>query len=63
MVFWEMVMKVLTGEYHVPFSEYDEISFDFQIIVQSSKNSLRPTIPETCPRNFASLIESCWQQV
>jgi len=62
-VFWEMMMRVITGEYQRPFSEFPEITCDFQIIIKTSNEHLRPTIPEKCPKIIAHLIRSCWNEV
>lgn len=34
-IFWELAMRTLTGEYLMPYSEYPELVFDFQIIIQA----------------------------
>ena len=46
----------------MPYSEFPEFVFDFQIIIQVAKNSKRPTIPPTCPPQFAEVIKKCWSQ-
>ncbi len=33
-IFWEIAQRALTGEYAMPYSEYAELVFDFQIIIQ-----------------------------
>ncbi len=33
-VIWEMVARIVTGVYSRPFSEYQHLSVDFQIIIQ-----------------------------
>jgi len=38
------------------------LTFDFQVMVQSAKEDLRPTIPGTCPPLFRNLITSCWHK-
>jgi len=53
-------MRVMTGQYHQPFSECSNIQFDFQIIIQVAKSNLRPTIPEKTPVGIQNLITSCW---
>lgn len=60
MVLWEMAMRILGGKYSRPFEEYQEITFEFQIIIQTSKNKLRPSIPDKCPPFIRQLIERCW---
>ena len=49
MVFWELVVRCIMGRYERPFAEFKNLHFDFQIIIQTAKKGLRPTIPETCP--------------
>lgn len=61
-IFWEMAVRSLTGEYQMPYSEFPELVFDFQIIIQVAKNGKRPTIPENCPSDYKQLIEDCWSQ-
>jgi len=59
-ILWELVYKLITGEYLQPFSEFPHLVFDFQIIIQVAKNDLRPTIPATTPEPVKNLIRSCW---
>jgi hypothetical protein len=54
-------VRCITGTYNVPYAEYPQIQYDFQIIIQTAKNGLRPTIPTNCPPLVASLLRSCWQ--
>lgn len=61
-ILWEMAYRCLTGKYAQPFSEFTQIVFDFQIIIQSAKKDLRPTIPESCPQPYRDLIEICWHK-
>jgi len=61
-ILWEMAYRCLTGVYAQPFSEFTQIVFDFQIIIQSAKKDLRPTIPESCPEAFKDLINRCWHK-
>lgn len=60
-VIWEIINRLLLGKYESPYSQYDEIVMDFQIIVKSSAG-VRPPIPEKCPAVIKKLIEDCWQQ-
>jgi hypothetical protein len=30
-IFWELAHRSLTGEYAMPYSEYQELVFDFQV--------------------------------
>merc|ERR1712137_1078969 len=61
-ILWEMAFRCITGTYGQPFSEFKQIVFDFQIIVQSAKKDVRPTIPSNCPAPYASLINRCWHK-
>lgn len=61
-IFWEIAQRALTGEYAMPYSEYQELVFDFQIIIQVAKNQRRPTISPLCPPDYRDLITSCWSQ-
>ena len=46
--------------YERPYQEFPNLRFDFQIIIQTAKNKVRPTIKDTCPESFATLIRQCW---
>jgi hypothetical protein len=54
-------MRVMTGEYRRPFAEFTELTFEFQIIIQTAKTKLRPTIPPQCPTSLAALIQQSWE--
>jgi len=60
MVLWELVTRCITGRYERPFAEFKNLQFDFQIIIQTAKKGLRPTIPPTCPPAFTKLITDCF---
>lgn len=60
MVFWELVVRCILGRYERPFAEFKNLHFDFQIIIQTAKKGLRPTIPETCPEGWKHLIKICF---
>lgn len=60
MVFWELVTRCILGRYERPFAEFKNLHFDFQIIIQTAKKGLRPTIPETCPEGWKQLIRDCF---
>jgi hypothetical protein len=34
-IFWELAHRSLTGEYAMPYSEYQELVFDFQVLYLS----------------------------
>jgi len=59
-ILWELVNRCIKSKYEAPFSEYKNLTMDFQIIIQVAKSHLRPTIPATCPAEVRSLIETCW---
>lgn len=59
-ILWELAHRCINRVYAQPYSEYTHIVFDFQIIIQTAKNNLRPTIPATCPQVYVDLIKRCW---
>ena len=61
-VLWEMVNCLLKGHYEQPYSDSDEIVYHFQIIVQSAKKNLRPTMPARLPESLRDLITRCWKK-
>lgn len=58
-VFWELVTRCIMGHYERPFAEFKNLQFDFQIIIQTAKKGLRPTIPESCPEGWKNLMKEC----
>ena len=60
MIVWELVNRCLKGKYEAPFSEYKNLTMDFQIIIQVAKSHLRPTIPDRCPPAARAVIENAW---
>lgn len=59
-VLWEFAERCIKRQYQRPYQEYPHLHFDFQIIIQTAKKGIRPTIPETCPSIFRDLVISCW---
>jgi len=59
-VLWEVIVRCIKKEYERPYQEFPNLAFDFQIIIQTAKKGLRPTIPPTTPPKFANLIKACW---
>eukprot|EP01124_Arcella_intermedia_P022631 TRINITY_DN3416_c0_g1_i6.p1 TRINITY_DN3416_c0_g1~~TRINITY_DN3416_c0_g1_i6.p1 ORF type:complete len:754 (-),score=194.31 TRINITY_DN3416_c0_g1_i6:1541-3802(-) len=59
-VLWELVQSCISKTYQLPYSEYTFLHFDFQVIIKSSKEDLRPTIPPTTPYSIHNLIETLW---
>jgi serine/threonine protein kinase len=61
-IFWEIMYRTLTGTYQQPYAEFRNLIYDFQIIIQSAKENLRPTIPQNCPDSLRKLIIACWHK-
>jgi len=61
-ILWELVVRTIKGKYERPFEEYPHLTMDFQIIIQSAKKGLRPTIPPTCFPPLAQLIKDCIEE-
>ena len=59
-VYWELMMKCLTGDYHYPFKEHN-LPMPFQILIKVAKEGIRPTFPPNCPPLLSDMIQSCWQ--
>jgi len=61
-VFWELVARCITCEYQQPYAEYPKLMFPFQIIVQTAKNGLRPTLPDNTPAAVVDLLQRSWHE-
>eukprot|EP00005_Dracoamoeba_jomungandri_P001685 CAMPEP_0174252068 /NCGR_PEP_ID=MMETSP0439-20130205/1699_1 /TAXON_ID=0 /ORGANISM="Stereomyxa ramosa, Strain Chinc5" /LENGTH=173 /DNA_ID=CAMNT_0015332553 /DNA_START=281 /DNA_END=802 /DNA_ORIENTATION=- len=59
-IIWEIVYRVLEGTYSPPYSEYKHLVFDFQILIQTAKKDLRPSLPDNLPLEIADIITMCW---
>lgn len=57
-VLWELVTKCVSMKYVAPYSEFEFIKYDFQIIIQVAKKDTRPTIPLNCPLVLTKLIST-----
>jgi serine/threonine protein kinase len=57
-VLWELITRVMKGYYEQPFSEYKQLHFDFQILVQAA-SGLRPTLPKATPQPLVDLFKAC----
>jgi serine/threonine protein kinase len=57
-VIWELLIRSLKGKYEQPYSEYKNLTYDFQIMVQAA-GGLRPTLPEGTPASFLQLYKDC----
>jgi len=51
--------RCLTGSQSNPYSEY-KFNMEVHILVQAAEENLRPTIPESCPKQMKELIRDCW---
>lgn len=58
-IFIEIIIRTMTGKYSQPYSEYKNITFDFQIIIQAAKDKLRPTLPSDTPEILVKLVQQC----
>jgi serine/threonine protein kinase len=61
-VLWELGARCMKREYLRPYQEYPNLHFDFQIIIQTAKKDLRPTIPPNTPDSFVNLMKVCWSK-
>jgi len=59
-ILWELAARTINGRYERPFAEYKNLHFDFQIIIQTAKKQLRPTIPPTTPQGLVDIIKACY---
>jgi hypothetical protein len=57
-VIWELIIRSLRGKYEQPYSEYKNLTYDFQIMVQAA-GGLRPTLPDNTPASFIQLYKDC----
>eukprot|EP01113_Clastostelium_recurvatum_P046561 TRINITY_DN817_c0_g1_i3.p1 TRINITY_DN817_c0_g1~~TRINITY_DN817_c0_g1_i3.p1 ORF type:complete len:1173 (+),score=313.58 TRINITY_DN817_c0_g1_i3:233-3751(+) len=62
-VMWEILTRVISGEYHRPYENRPEIKHDFQIIIQTAKEGMRPEIHPDTPPGFVELLRQCWEHV
>lgn len=61
-LFWEIGARVANQKYQAPYEEYPTIKIDFQIAIQAAENNLRPTVPESFPTPYATLVRSCFDR-
>jgi serine/threonine protein kinase len=59
-VLWELVTRCVAGQYVMPFSECTNIKFEFQLVLQISKDNIRPSLHPDTPEPLSQLITSCW---
>jgi len=60
-ILWEMVTRIIVGDYQKPFGEYKALKLDFQILVASAKQGKRCGIKPGTPECFEKLIKDTWQ--
>ncbi|KAF2076187.1 hypothetical protein CYY_002487 [Polysphondylium violaceum] len=60
-VFWELVYTVINQRYLRPYGEYKNFN-EFQILLHTANQNLRPTIPTTTPPSVKLLISRCWDK-
>ncbi|EAL62251.1 protein kinase, TKL group [Dictyostelium discoideum AX4] len=60
-IMFELISRIINGEYSHPFSEFKDIKNDFQLLL-SSKNGLRPSLPNICPEPLEKLYKQCVDQ-
>lgn len=58
-ILWELVSKCVYEEYRRPYGEYTWMNYGFQVIIQSAKKGVRPSIPP-CPAPIQQLIVCLW---
>jgi len=59
---WELVTRCIAGHYVLPFSEYTNIKAEYKLLIEVSREHIRPTLHQHTPEPLAQLITSCWQQ-
>jgi len=58
--FWELAVRLIKGVYEPPYTvEHPHLKKDFQILFNVAQKNLRPSIPTTCPQNYANVIKKC----
>ncbi|KAH3765599.1 ankyrin repeat protein [Pelomyxa schiedti] len=56
---WELVYRCINQKYQRPYAEFPELKMDYQIIIKTAKQGLRPTIPPSTPPPLAAMIRQC----
>lgn len=59
-ILWELVNRLITGEYKRPYEDLKHLRFDYQIIIQTAKNGLRPVVHASCPPPLTQLMQRGW---
>jgi len=53
---WELIYRVINQKYQRPYEEYPKLKLDWQIILKTATENLRPTLPASTPLPLATLI-------
>jgi len=62
-VCWELLMRCVTRQYQQPYSEYPQLMFPFQIIIQTAKAGVRPVLPlALMPGELVDLLQRAWHR-
>lgn len=56
---WECVYRCIFQKYQRPYAEFPDLKMDYQIIIKTAKQNLRPTLPPSTPPPVAALIRQC----
>jgi len=59
-ILWELVNRLITGEHKRPYEDLKHLRFDYQIIIQTAKNGLRPVVHASCPPPLTQLMQRGW---
>lgn len=60
---WELIMRIIKGNYVRPYEEYKNMKFDWQITAAVVDEGKRPTFPSSFPLSgVVKLIEGGWVQ-
>jgi serine/threonine protein kinase len=53
---WELAYRVINQKYQRPYEEFPKLKLDWQIILKTATENLRPTMPTSTPLPLAILI-------
>jgi len=59
-VLWELITRTLKGYYVRPYSDQPNLKYDYQVILQTTKKNLRPTISTNTPQVLSQVLQQCW---
>lgn len=58
-IMWELITRCIAGQYTKPYVELSKAAA-FAVIIKVAKQGLRPTMPETVPRQLKHLLFQTW---